>query len=196
MSGGFAMKKKAIAVYALSLLAIFIVITGCESMEGVFEGAAKGLATDSVSNSSTTSSSTTETDSGLLDIKDGEILVAYEGSTWEKSNYLVATTLTEASDVTKNEGEFLFVFRGSSRWTPWFYETYIPPQEELEIGQKVFCSGAGLAHFGPMDRESYRSSWWNIGRITELDELYKGVVKIDGDAYKLEAIRLPVEPFE
>lgn len=47
-----------------------------------------------------------------------------------------------------------------------------------------------------MDRDSYRSSWWYIGRITELDELFKGVVNINGKAYKLEAVRLPAEPFE
>lgn len=190
------MSTKAIAIYALSLLAIFIVITGCESMGDVFEGAAKDLATDSVSKPTTTSGSTSESDSGILDFKDGEILVAYEGSTWEKSNYLVATTLTRASEETKNEGEFLFVNRGSSRWTSWFYESYIPSQDELQIGQKVFFSGNGMAQFGPMDRDSYRSSWWYIGRITELDELFKGVVSINGKAYKLEAVRLPAEPFE
>jgi hypothetical protein len=189
------MSIRAIAVYALSLLAILFVITGCESMEDIFEGTAKELTAGAVSSSAATSGSSSQSDSGILDFKDGEILAAYEGSTWDRANYLVATTLTTATAETKNEGEFLFVSRGSSRWTPFFYETYVPDQSELEIGQRVFFCGSGRSSSSPMDRDSYRKAWWYIGRITELDELFKGVVKINGDPYKVEAIRLPAEPF-
>ena len=101
-----------------------------------------------------------------------------------------------ATTDTKNEGEFLFVNRGTSRWTPWFHESYIPQKEELDIGMKVFYCNNGKAHLGPMDRDSYRDSWWYIGRITETDDLFKGVITINGDPYQLEAIRLPVESFE
>lgn len=43
--------------------------------------------------------------------------------------------------------------------------------------------------------EKYRKSWWHIGRITNLDELYKKVIEINGKKYQAMAVRVPLEPF-
>ncbi len=189
------MTRKVFAICALSVLTILAVLTSCESLEDAFGSTADKAVSDSISKTATTSGSSGG-ESGILDFKDGELLAAFEGSDWDKANYLVATTLTPASEQTKDEGEFLYVYRGESKWTPWFYESYIPAGDELSVGQWVFYCGNGLAHYSPMDRDSYREAWWYVGRITELDELYKGVVKIKGQAFRLEAVRLPAEPFK
>jgi hypothetical protein len=175
------------------LVGLIIVLFSCESMEGMLEQATENVVKDSVS---TTTKTVGGNGAGPVNFKEGELLVAYEGSSWDSANYLVAKVLTEPSQSTKNEGEFLFVNRGSSRWTPWYFESYKPDPSELELGQKVFYCGRGRATSGELTTDVYREAWWYIGRITELDGLYKDVVEINGDPYQFGAIRLPTEPFD
>lgn len=175
------------------LVGIIIVLYSCESMGGMLEQATESVVKDTVSTSSKSAAG-----SGVkpVDFKAGELLVAYEGSSRDDSNYLVAKVLTEPTEGTKNEGEFLFINRGTSRWTPWYFESYKPDPSELELGQKVFVCGNGRTSSSALTADNYRDAWWYIGRITELDELFKDVVQIDGKPYQLGAIRLPNEPFD
>ncbi|MDF1568498.1 MAG: hypothetical protein P1P77_10815 [Spirochaetaceae bacterium] len=138
------------------LVGIIIVLFSCESMEGVLEQTTESVVKDAVS---TEAKSVAGSGAGPVNFKEGELLVAFEGSSRDDANYLVAKVLTEPSEGTKGEGEFLFVNRGSSRWTPWYFESYKPDPSELELGQKVFFCGNGKASSNEMTMDSYWDAW-------------------------------------
>jgi len=183
------------------LLTVLIVLTlafiSCESMEDALKDAGSGAMKDVVDSSvSSSSTSTPGSGGGAVDFKSGEVLVAFEGNPPDDAHYLIAKNLTPPSADTKDEGEFLFVERGSTIWSKWYFDTYIPDKDELELGMEVFFCGSGRAHFSPLTTSSYREATWYVGRLTDLDELFKDIVYINGDPYQLASVRLPVEPWD
>lgn len=171
----------------LSICFMMFALFGCETMEDMLDDAASDLV------KSTSSSQTGGSVTGKLDFKDDEVLALWDGKPPDDGNFLLAKILTPASEATKGEAEFLFVDSGEVKWTSWYFNSRIPEASELELGMTVLYPYNGMAHFGDLDERGYRTSWWYTGRITDLDELYKDVVGINGDAFQLAGVRLAVE---
>ncbi len=174
-----------------TVLTVLLLFAGCATMEDMMEDAAGDMISSGVE--STTSSATGGT-GGPVDFREGELLAAYEGRDRDDANYLVAKVLNAATADTKGEGEFIFVENGETRWTNLFFETRKATEADLTLGRLVFYPYDGRATFSDITAESYRNSWWYIGRISGTDELYKKVVEINGDPYQIEAVRVSLEP--
>lgn len=174
-----------------SFLILFYIVS-CTSMEDLVKDTTSNMVKDTVSSTTSTSGA----DFQKVDFKEGEILAAPSGSNRVEADYLVAKVLTKPSGSSKNQGEFLFIGNGEKAWTPYFFETRIPNKNELQLGMQVFYCGWGRSGSKDLTSDSYRESWWYVGRITDLDELFKDIVIIDGQTFQLAAVRLPVPLWE
>ncbi|MBM9502270.1 hypothetical protein JWG44_18625 [Leptospira sp. 201903071] len=109
----------------------------------------------------------------------------------------LAKQLTPPSAKTKSEGEFLQVHDGNKVWTKFFYSTEIAKQNDLKIGINVIIADLGTedGYRAPENKEEARTCSWFIAKITDVSDLYKGVVTVSGGyKIKVDAIRVPVKP--
>ncbi|PJZ71383.1 hypothetical protein CH373_02470 [Leptospira perolatii] len=98
----------------------------------------------------------------------------------------IAKQTTPPSAKTKNEGEFLQVVDGKKVWTKFYYSTHKAVESELKIGTVVIMAdlSAEDGYRPPNDKEEARTCGWFIAKITDVSDLYKGVVTVSG-GYKI-----------
>ncbi|PJZ52839.1 hypothetical protein [Leptospira adleri] len=108
----------------------------------------------------------------------------------------LAKQLTPPSAKTKNEAEFLQVHDGNKVWTKFFYATEIAKQNDLKIGAIVIMADLGTedGYRAPESKEEARTCQWFIAKVTDVSDLYKGIVTVSGGyKIKVEGIRVPVK---
>ncbi|MBW0435012.1 hypothetical protein [Leptospira yasudae] len=109
----------------------------------------------------------------------------------------LAKQLTAPSSKTKNEAEFLQVHDGNKVWTKFFYATEIAKQSDLKIGNIVIMADLGTedGYRAPESKDEARTCSWFIAKITDVSDLYKGIVTVSGGyKIKVDAIRVSVKP--
>ncbi|MBM9578078.1 hypothetical protein JWG45_13050 [Leptospira sp. 201903070] len=108
----------------------------------------------------------------------------------------LAKQVTPPSGKTKNEAEFLQVHDGNKVWTKFFYSTGIAKENDLKIGATVIMAdlAADDGYRAPESKEEARTCSWFLAKITDVSDLYKGVVTVSGGyKIKVDAIRIPVK---
>jgi len=179
------MRKVILMLTALALLFIF---SGCETMDTVLKGAE--IAGD-ISDKAPAKGSTV----GGIDFKKGEVLCSYH----EKENllnnaYYVAKIMTAASAATKNQAEVLFIESGEKKWSHFVIPSHKADKNEIKLGKVVFYHH--YARSEEMSAENYRKDYWRLGRISSIDELFKGKVEVAGDSVFVKWLRISDQPVE
>ncbi len=91
---------------------------------------------------------------------------------------------------TKAEARFLTV-DGKERWTASYWRSRVALERDLEIGALAFCPlGGGRT---PTRKEDARRINWVLGAVTDISDLYKGLISIGTRACEVRAVRVPIE---
>jgi len=127
--------------------------------------------------------------------KEGEVLCAYyEGRGLLDNTYNVAKVVTPASPQTKNQAEVIFIRDGKKKWTKYVIPSHKATKEEMKLGaivlRHVWASSEDIS------AESYRKQYWQLGRVSSTDELFKGVVEVKGKKCNVKWLRIPDKPIE
>lgn len=127
--------------------------------------------------------------------KKGEVLCASNESRGLLDNsYYVAKVVTPATAGTKNQAEVIFVQDGKKMWTKYVIPSHKASKEEVKLDGIVFrhtwASGEDIS------AESYRKQYWALGRVSSTDELFKGVVEVQGKKSHVKWLRIPDQPVE
>jgi hypothetical protein len=177
--------KKALLIVALAL----VVLAGCESVSSVASGAA---AVGSLAGRA--GGATGPVMAGPADLRSDEVLCAQgdEHNPMDAS-YLAAKVLTPASAATNNQAEVIFV-DGKKAWTKIVLPTHKAAKEEFKVGAVVlFHVWASQAD---MTADDYRLHTWDVGRVTSIDEMFKGLVEVSGQKKNTKWIRIPNQPMQ
>ncbi|TGK07494.1 hypothetical protein EHO59_05170 [Leptospira semungkisensis] len=103
-------------------------------------------------------------------------------------NVFLAKEITAASVTkTKGEGEFLQVTNGKKFWTKYFYLTRLATEKDLKLGMNVimFDMGTDDGYRSPETKDEARTGSWFMARVTDLSDLFKGMITVSG-GYKIQ----------
>lgn len=179
------MRKVFFIVTALALLFIF---SGCETMDTVLKGAE---VVGDIKDKAPAKGSTV----GGIDFKKDEVLCSwYENENLLDNRYYVAKIMTAASAATKNQAEVLFVDSGEKKWSHFVIPSHKADKNEMKLGEVVFYHRAARSE--ELSAENYRKDYWRLGRISSVDELFKGKVEVAGDSVFVKWLRIPDKPVE
>ena len=105
--------------------------------------------------------------------------------------FRVGKVMTAASAATKDQAEVLFA-DGEKKWAKWVLDTHKATKEELKVGEMILYHN--YSHYESLDQDDYRKGNFRWGTITNIDELFKGIVEVDGKAMQLNWCRMPDAP--
>jgi len=179
------MRKVFFTVTALALLFIF---SSCETMDTVLKGAEiVGDVTDKAPVKATPVTG--------LDFKKGEVLCSYyEGRPLADNTYYTAKILTPSSAATKNQAEVLFVGTGKKAWSQFVVPSHKASEKDLKLGMLVLFHV--WANSDKISADNYRKQYWEFGRISSTDELFKGKVEVNGKSKFVKWLRISDQPVE
>ena len=127
--------------------------------------------------------------------KSGEVLCAYYDNRGLKDNtYYVAKVVTPATPQTKNQAEVIFVSDGKQMWTKYVIPSHNADKSEIKLGTMVFRHV--WANSDDISAESYRKKYWRLQRVSSTDEIFKGVVEVEGKKSHVKWLRIPEQVIE
>jgi len=171
-----------------AFLALLFIFSGCETMDTVLKGAdvVGDIADKAPAKGSTV---------GGIDFKKGEVLCSWhENENLLDNRYYVAKIMTAASAATKNQAEVLFIESGEKKWSHFVIPSHKAGKNEMKLGAVVFRHD--WANNEDIGAENYRKCRWYFGRISSIDELFKGKVEVAGDSVFVKWLRVPDKPVE
>ena len=173
------MKKLFFLILGFSLL-----LSACETLDNLEQGVSTISTT--VSKGAAAGGTTPQ---GAIDFRKGEVLCSVSGDK-EKSEarYLPAVILTPPSSSTQNQAEVLYP-DGKKDWTYIVLQSRKAQESDLSLGGEVLYMYY-QSDDEDMTQEKYRNNQWSFGTITSADELFKGVVEIDGRPMLVKWIRV------
>jgi hypothetical protein len=179
------MKKFGVFV---GVLVVLLALGACETLDSVVGGAnTVGAIAGKASGGGGGA-----TAMGGIDIRSGEMVCSYdERDTVFDSTFRVGTVMTAATPATKNQAEVLFA-NGEKRWSSWVLETHKASKEELKIGEQILYHN--YYSYESIDQDEYRQGYFRWGTITNTDELFKGIVEVNGQDMQVNWCRLPDQP--
>lgn len=179
------MKK---AIFMLIALALLFIFSGCETVDSVLKGA------DVVGDIADKAPAKGTPVTGL-DFKKGEVLCSSrEGRSLVDNTYYTAKIMTPASSATKNQAEVLFVGSGEKAWSEFVIPSHKASEKALKLGMLVLYHT--WAHGDKISADDYRKQYWQFGRISSTDELFKGKVEVNGKSKFVKWLRIPDQPVE
>lgn len=154
-------------------------------------GVALGLAAPALSGGAGAVASSAAT----MDFKKDEVLCLYGDDDPVNGQYHLARVLTPASPATKNQAEVVYVEDGKKAWSARVLSSRKAEKMDFEIGSTVLYP-SGWSGYEKMDQDQYRFTTWNIGRVTNNDELFKGMVEVGGQKYGVKILRVATVAIE
>ena len=137
----------------------------------------------------------TGTLTGGVDFKKDEVLCGYYDDRGLLDNtYHAAKIMTPASSLTKNQAEVIFVRDGKKKWTKYVIPSHKAEKTELKLG--VLVLRHAWASSEDIRAEGYRKQYWSLQRISSTDELFKGVVEVEGQKSHIKWLRIPDQSLE
>lgn len=127
--------------------------------------------------------------------KSDEVLCAYRENQGLKDNtYYVAKVVTPATPQTKNQAEVIFVADGKKMWTQYVIPSHKADKSEIKLGTMVFRHV--WANSDDISADSYRKQYWRLQRVSSTDEIFKGVVEVEGKKSHIKWLRIPDQVIE
>lgn len=171
------------------VLACLLLISGCETMDSVVEGA------NAVKGATDRAVAAQPTRAGGVNLRSDEMLCSYtDNDPVTENSFKAAKILTPASSSTQNQAEALFA-DGDKMWTRHALATHKPSEAELRVGEMVLY----MPHYSDDEEvsvEVYRDTRWVFGRITSTEALFKEMVEVNGEELYVKWIRVPDEGVE
>ncbi len=167
------------------LEAAIIAAAACFSCQTLKNADISSLASN-IQSSNTTS--TIGSGLGSIDFKSGEVLCSWGDDSMKDSEYYVAKVITPDSPATKNQAEVLFL-DGKQKWINYVIPSHKATKAELTIGANAFH--AGVSEWEECNQDQYRKAGWWLGKVTAVDEMFKGIVEISGRKCHWERVRIP-----
>ncbi|MDY7029550.1 MAG: hypothetical protein SVR04_14770 [Spirochaetota bacterium] len=185
-------KSIILVLVVLASLALF----SCSTLDDVMEGMET---VEKISSKAPSGGSSSAMEAGTsmkgVDFRKGEVLSSwFENKSIVDNEYMPAKVMTPASDATQGQAEVLFA-SGEKKWVQLTVPSHKANKNELQLGQMVLFL-YDYSYHEEMTEDNYRKHRWQFGRITSTDELFKGMVEIDGRSYYVKWIRVPDEPVE
>jgi hypothetical protein len=174
-------EKKIPIVVCVTLLIMFI--TGCVSVGDVIGKATSGVISDS------TEGAVSGVTEEKADFKTGEVLCALSPGDLLESDFLLGKVLTPPSKETKNQAEVVFTSNGDKKWVYSLVPSHVATKEDVKIGAVLMFPS--YAQEENISSDDYRKRTWHMGRVSSFDELFKGLVEINGEKKYLRWLRVP-----
>ena len=179
------MKKE---IVVLTILALLFIFSTCSTMDSVLKGA------ETIGNIANTAQDKAAPVTGV-NYKKGEVLCSYyEGRSLVDNTYYTAKILTPSSDATKNQAEVIFVGSGNKAWSQFVIPSHKADGKELKLGMLVLFHV--WANRDDINADNYRKEYWQFGRISSTDELFKGKVEVNGKSMFVKWLRISDQPVE
>jgi hypothetical protein len=100
-----------------------------------------------------------------------------------------AVMMTPPTEGTKSEAHFLLA-NGKEMWTANYWRSRVAADADLTLGAMVFCTqGGGRA---PDSKAHARRLQWVLGPITDVSDLYKGMVAVGNRNCEVRGLRIPI----
>ena len=106
------------------------------------------------------------------------------GDTW-----WVVKVLTPPSSETKNQAKVLRVEDGKEYWANFVTPTHKTVKSDLSLGVRVFFMPDNSMN-DQVSETDYTQQPWEVGRVTSVDDLFKGEVQISGTEYYIKWTRM------
>lgn len=187
-------------VRKVSFLVLTLVVSlgffGCSSLNEVVNTAGNiKSVSDSLPSSNNGNDATENLTSGSVDFKSGEVLCNSNGSAdLMEGTYYLAKVLKAPTAATKNQAQVIYVNGGKTDWTNSVLTSRKATNADMEVGKVVFYFQNAI--YGDCDQNTYRQAAWYLGRITNTDEMFKGLVEINGEKMFAKWIRVPDKTIE
>jgi hypothetical protein len=97
--------------------------------------------------------------------------------------------MARPTGATKSEAQFLLT-SGKELWTAHYWRTRPGVESDLRVGAVVFCPHSGRM---PREKKHARSTWWVVGAITDVSDLYKGMIAVGTRECEVGAVRVAIE---
>ena len=176
-------KRIPVIVYFSTLILFIILLAGCISVGDVIGNATSNVISDA---KESTVSGMSE---GEIDFKSGEVLCALSAGSLLKSDFLLGKVMTKPSKETKNQAEVIFTGNGEKKWVYALVPSHKATKEDIELGAiLMFPSYADSEN---LSADNYRKYTWHMGRVSSFDELFKGLVELNGKKKLLKWLRVP-----
>lgn len=113
----------------------------------------------------------------------------------ENSWYCYAAhTLNQPTAQTKHQGQFLLIKSGKQIWTDrWFITRPLESGEKLSLTQPIVffnSNSSGGVRMPPVSHERAIKGTWLTARVTDLSDLFKGVVHTNSRNVHVTAVRV------
>ncbi len=162
-----------------------LLIVSCETLTDIEQGASAISGT--VSKGAAVSGSAASR--GAVDFRNDEVLCSVsDDESRENARYLPAVILTAPTAATGNQAEVLYP-DGKKDWTRIVLPSRKANDSDLKIGGSVLYMYY-QSDDEDMSQEKYRNNAWTFGTVTSTDEIFKGVVEIDGRPMLVKWIRI------
>ncbi len=93
---------------------------------------------------------------------------------------------------TKDQALFFQLDDSREVWTQHYWRTRPAGPDDLELGELVLCfndSSQGNVYQAPQTKDKARTGKWFMGRITDVSDVFKGVVQVDTYSCAVDAVR-------
>jgi len=117
-------------------------------------------------------------------------VLATDGTSKTDGTYWVVKVLTPASAATKDQAQVLRVEDGKEYWANFVTPTHKTAQAQLALGAEVFFLPRDSMD-SSVNEQAYTQDPWQLGRVTSVDDLFKGEVQINGTDYYAKWTRMP-----
>jgi len=173
----------------LTLAASAALLASCAGLS--LPGVSVGLSAPNLSGGASPMASS----AGGMDFKKDEVLCLRSDDDPLTGSYYLGRVLTPASGATKDQAEVLFVESGKKEWSARVLPSRKTDKPDYTIGTTVFYP-SGWADHEKLDQDQYRFATWRLGNVTNNDELFKGMVEVDGDKYYTKLLRIATVPLQ
>lgn len=101
----------------------------------------------------------------------------------------LAKMMTPPAEGTKSEARFLLA-SGKELWTAHYWRSRVATDTDMSLGTMVFCTqGGGRA---PENKDQARRTMWVLGPITDVSDLFKGMVAVGHRNCEVSGLRIPI----
>lgn len=155
------------------LCALLLLIPGCETIRR-FTGVGPTISTQALT----------------IDFRPGEQLVSIrDADTIAGDRFMAGRIMTVPSEATQGQAEVILA-NGNRRWSRHVLDTRKATPADLYVGRMVLYMRWSYYSNDRMTQDTYRNSEWYFGRVTSVDQLFRGRVEIAGRDMNVSWVRV------
>ncbi len=167
------LQMRRLIITTLGVGVLVILFSGCETIRR-FTGIGPSISTQALT----------------IDFRPGEQLVSTRDSdSIANDSFRAARIMTAPSDATQGQAEVILA-NGTRRWSRHVLESRKATPADLYVGRMVLYMRWSNYSNDRMTQDTYRNSDWNFGRVTSVDQLFRGRVEVAGRDLNVNWVRV------